>query len=186
MKWTFKVYFINNVNRNLEKYFLAVLVFVDWITWGIYCRTTCKRNLIVPHLSELRKSLGFSKNLRCLEDSLSSEREGLEPRQPLRLSISVVSTANSLCWFSIVSQIILNLLTKHILSYNAVDQKSFPCLMALFPLHSQQYRIISSHIIIHLIFSCMVAFSSSIFLRIFVNTLDSPGQSRIISLNATD
>lgn len=114
MKWTFKVYFINNVNRNLEKYFLAVLVFVEWITWGIYCRTTCKRNLIVPHLSELRKSLGFSKNLRCLEDSLSSEREGLEPRQPLRLSISVVSTANSLCWFSIVSQIILNLLTKHI------------------------------------------------------------------------
>ena len=58
---------------------------------------------MVPHLSELRKSLVFSKNLRRLEDGLGSGREGLEPRQPLRLSISIVSTANSLCSFSVVS-----------------------------------------------------------------------------------
>lgn len=90
---------------------------------------------MVPHVSELRKSLGFSKNLRRLEDSLGSGREGLEPRHPLRLSISIVSTANSLCQFSILSVTNYSKFIDitRLLSYSAVDQKSFPCLMAHFP-----------------------------------------------------
>ena len=68
-----------------------------------------------------------------------------------------------------------------------MDQKSFPCLMDHFPHPSKPAThdnfFSHYHPFGFLLHGCVFLFC---FLRIFVNTLDSPGQSRIISLNATD